>query len=208
MSRVVYPEFEHGRRYVPARPNILRRVISRYQLVELTVIIGAIFLLWGGSSIERLPGLMTATKPLAWLEILPPRDHRRQLGPERRRGISAGRLQHARIGRQRRMSARARFVAGSDGSAKSACRDRRDRPAARPLRLRARHRGHGTVQLRSLLRHAQRARTGRRGDPDRRRPRRTLCLHQDVLPAAQGLVPLLKLAATAPKSRFQCVTSC
>jgi hypothetical protein len=32
---------------VPARPNILRRVISRYQLVELTVIIGAIFLLWG-----------------------------------------------------------------------------------------------------------------------------------------------------------------
>src|SRR6185437_1202773 len=68
MSRVVYPEFEHGRRYVPARPNILRRVISRYQLVELTVIIGAIFLLWGGSSIERLPGLMTATQPLAWLE--------------------------------------------------------------------------------------------------------------------------------------------
>jgi hypothetical protein len=65
MSRVVYPEFEHGRRYVPARPNILRRVISRYQLVELTVIIGAIFLLWGGSSIERLPGLMTATQPLA-----------------------------------------------------------------------------------------------------------------------------------------------
>ena len=40
MSRVVYPEFEHGRRYVPARPNFLRRVISRYQLVELTVIVG------------------------------------------------------------------------------------------------------------------------------------------------------------------------
>ena len=136
--------------------------------------------------------------------ILPPRDHRRRLGPERRRGISAGRLQHAVIGRQRRMSARARFVAGSDGSAKSACRDRRHRPAARPLRLRTRHRGDGTVQLRSLLRHAQRARTGRRGHPDRRRPRRTLCLHQDVLPAAQGLVPLLKLAATVPKSRFQC----
>lgn len=68
MSRVVYPEFEHGRRYVPARPNFLRRVISRYQLVELTVIVGVIFLLWGGSSIGRLPGLMTATQPLAWLE--------------------------------------------------------------------------------------------------------------------------------------------
>src|SRR6185437_5361127 len=68
MSRVVYPEFEHGRRYVPARPNILRRVISRYQLVELTVIIGVIFLLWGGSSIGRLPGLMTTAQPLAWLE--------------------------------------------------------------------------------------------------------------------------------------------
>ena len=162
MSRVVYPEFEHGRRYVPARPNILRRVISRYQLVELTVIIGAIFLLWGGSSIERLPGLMTATQPLAWLESFSLEIIDGELGPERRRGISAGRLQHAGIGRQRRMSARARFVAGSDGSAKSACRDRRDRPAAGPLRLRTRHRGNGTVQLRSLLRHAQRARTGRR----------------------------------------------
>ncbi|MGA7457203.1 MAG: thermonuclease family protein [Methyloceanibacter sp.] len=68
MSRVVHPEFEHGRRYVPPRPNILRRVISRYQLVELTVIIGAIFLLWGGSSIARLPSMMNAAQPLAWLE--------------------------------------------------------------------------------------------------------------------------------------------
>ena len=47
MSRVVHPEFEHGRRYVPPRPNILRRVISRYQLVELFVIIGAIILAVG-----------------------------------------------------------------------------------------------------------------------------------------------------------------
>jgi hypothetical protein len=68
MSRVIHPEFEHGRRLVPPRPNILRRVISRYQLVELTVIIGAIFLLWGGLTVAKLPNLMIATQPLAWLE--------------------------------------------------------------------------------------------------------------------------------------------
>ena len=68
MSRVVHPEFEHGRRYVPPRPNVLRRVISRYQLIELFVIIGTIFLLWGGSSIARLPSIMNAAQPLAWLE--------------------------------------------------------------------------------------------------------------------------------------------
>ena len=68
MSRVVHAEFEHGRRYVPPRPNVLRRVISRYQLIELFVIIGAIFLLWGGSSIARLPSIMNAAQPLAWLE--------------------------------------------------------------------------------------------------------------------------------------------
>jgi endonuclease YncB( thermonuclease family) len=68
MSRVVHPEFEHGRRYVPPRPNILLRTISRYQLIELFVIIGAIFLLWGGSSIARLPSLMNAAQPLVWLD--------------------------------------------------------------------------------------------------------------------------------------------
>lgn len=44
---------------------------SSHASFELTVIIGAIFLLWGGSSIGRLPGLMTATQPLAWLESFP-----------------------------------------------------------------------------------------------------------------------------------------
>ena len=68
MSRVVHPEFEHGRRYVPSRPNILRRTISRYQLVELFVIIGAIVLLWGGSSIARLPDAINAAQPLVWLD--------------------------------------------------------------------------------------------------------------------------------------------
>ena len=68
MSRVVHPEFEHGRRYVPPRPNVLREFISRYQLIELFVIIGTIFLLWGGSSIARLPSIMNAAQPLAWLK--------------------------------------------------------------------------------------------------------------------------------------------
>ena len=51
MSRVVHPNFEHSQRFLPRWPNILRRTISRYQLVELFVIIGAILLLWGGSSL-------------------------------------------------------------------------------------------------------------------------------------------------------------
>jgi hypothetical protein len=41
MSRVVHPDFEHSQRFLPRRPNILRRTISRYQLVELLVIIGS-----------------------------------------------------------------------------------------------------------------------------------------------------------------------
>jgi endonuclease YncB( thermonuclease family) len=53
---------------VPRRPSILRRVISRYQLVELLVLVGAIFLLWGGASIAKLPSLMNAAQPLALLD--------------------------------------------------------------------------------------------------------------------------------------------
>jgi hypothetical protein len=68
MSRVVHPEFKRGRHYVPPRPSAFRRTISRYQLIELFVIIGGIFLLWGGSSIAKLPGVMNAGQPLVWLD--------------------------------------------------------------------------------------------------------------------------------------------
>jgi endonuclease YncB( thermonuclease family) len=68
MSRVAHSEFERSRRYLPRRPSLLRRVISRYQLVELFVIVGAIFLLWGGASIAKLPNLMDAAQPLVLLD--------------------------------------------------------------------------------------------------------------------------------------------
>jgi len=67
MSRVVHPDFQSGQDYRPRRPNILLRTISRYQLVELCVMIGAIFLLWGGSSLGKLQGVMSQA-PSAGLE--------------------------------------------------------------------------------------------------------------------------------------------
>jgi hypothetical protein len=67
MSRVVHPDFQSGQDYRPRRPNILRRTISRYQLVELFVIIGAIFLLWGGSSLWKLHSVVNQA-PSGWLE--------------------------------------------------------------------------------------------------------------------------------------------
>ena len=67
MSRVVHPDFQSGQDYRPRPRNVLRRTISRYQLVELFVIIGAIFLLWGGSSVVKLQSVVHQA-PLTWLE--------------------------------------------------------------------------------------------------------------------------------------------
>ena len=67
MSRVVHPDFHSGQDYRPRPRNVLRKVISRYQLVELFVIIGAIFLLWGGSSVVKLRSVVHQA-PLTWLE--------------------------------------------------------------------------------------------------------------------------------------------
>jgi hypothetical protein len=55
MSRVVHPDFQHGQRVEPIRPNFLRRTISRYQLIELFVIIGTILMVWGALSLDRSP---------------------------------------------------------------------------------------------------------------------------------------------------------
>jgi endonuclease YncB( thermonuclease family) len=68
MSRVVHPDFEHSQHFLRRRPNILRRTISRYQLVELFVIIGAILLLWGGSSLGPVSSALKSQTPSGWLE--------------------------------------------------------------------------------------------------------------------------------------------
>jgi endonuclease YncB( thermonuclease family) len=67
MSRVVHPDFQRGQRVEPYRPSFLRRTISRYQLVELFVIIGIILMVWGALSLGRVS---TALKrpPSGWVE--------------------------------------------------------------------------------------------------------------------------------------------
>jgi hypothetical protein len=72
MSRVVHPDFQHGQRVEPYRRNFLRRTISRYQLVELFVIIGMILMVWGALSLGRVS---TALKqaPSGWLDSVPSR---------------------------------------------------------------------------------------------------------------------------------------
>ena len=67
MSRVVHPDFQSGQDYPQRHPNILVKTISRYQLVELFLIIGAIFLLWGGSAVWKLHSIANQALP-AWLE--------------------------------------------------------------------------------------------------------------------------------------------
>jgi hypothetical protein len=67
MTDIVHPEFYHARRVRPERPKLLRRVVSRYQLIELSVIIGAILLLWGGVSLGRVHAALQEA-PSGWLE--------------------------------------------------------------------------------------------------------------------------------------------
>jgi hypothetical protein len=67
MSRVVHYDFEHGKRLRAPRPNILRRAISRFQLIELSVVIGLILLLWGGVSLGRVSATLISA-PTGWLE--------------------------------------------------------------------------------------------------------------------------------------------
>ena len=67
MTDIAHSEFYHARRVRPERPKVLRRVISHYQLVDLSVIIGAILLLWGGVSLGRVHAVLQAM-PSGWLE--------------------------------------------------------------------------------------------------------------------------------------------
>ena len=53
--------------FEPYRPNFLRRTISRYQLVELFVIIGIILAVWGALSLGRVTSALNQA-PSGWLE--------------------------------------------------------------------------------------------------------------------------------------------
>lgn len=67
MSRVVHPDFQRGQHVQPYRPDILRRTVSRYQLVELFVIIGIILMVWGALSLGRVSAALKQA-PSGWLD--------------------------------------------------------------------------------------------------------------------------------------------
>jgi hypothetical protein len=68
MAHVVHPDFQRQRHFRPRRQGILRRVLSPYQVIELFVIIGAILLLWGGSSLGPISSALKSQAPSGWLE--------------------------------------------------------------------------------------------------------------------------------------------
>lgn len=67
MAHVVYPDFQRRRIARPRHRGVLRRTVSHFQLVELTVIIGVILLLWGALSVGKLPQNLSQA-PSGWLE--------------------------------------------------------------------------------------------------------------------------------------------
>ena len=108
---------------------------------------------------RQAAGLMNAAQPLA-CSTVPHRDHRRRFDQERRRCLSPGRLQHAggganaRCQRERALSQAAKqrlsqLVASGEIDLRRVA-----------LRLSERHRGDRAMQLRPLLRDAERARAG------------------------------------------------
>ena len=68
MSQVVHQDFKRQRHFRSRRQSALRRVLSRYQVIDLFVIIGTILLLWGGSSLGPLSSALKGQTPSEWLE--------------------------------------------------------------------------------------------------------------------------------------------
>ena len=118
MSRVVHPDFEHGQRYVPPRPNFCAEpspAISWSSCSSSSAhhsCCGAVCRSGGYHAYE-------AAQPSGWLESfrieIIDGDSIRSGG----RCLSPGRLQHAGRRRQCQMRARARFVASSDSASGS-----------------------------------------------------------------------------------------
>ena len=70
MDHAAHPDFQRRQYFRPRRRSGFRRVLSRYQVIELFVIIGAILLLWGGSSLGKLSGAINQA-PSTWLASVP-----------------------------------------------------------------------------------------------------------------------------------------
>jgi endonuclease YncB( thermonuclease family) len=68
MAHIVHPDFQRRQHFRPYRRSALRRVLSRYQIIELFVIIGAILLLWGGSSLGPVSSALRNQAQSGWLE--------------------------------------------------------------------------------------------------------------------------------------------
>ena len=66
MAYVTHPNFRRWRYPRPRRRNVLRRTVSRFQLVDLFVVIGAILLLWGSLSVGGVSSALRA--PSGWLD--------------------------------------------------------------------------------------------------------------------------------------------
>lgn len=69
MTRIVHRDFRHTEHFEPRRPGLARRLVRRYQLVELTLIIGSILLLWALFSVGRVHTALTQA-PQAWIEVI------------------------------------------------------------------------------------------------------------------------------------------
>ena len=54
MTQITHSDFKNSLQFLARRPSLLRRMVRRYQIVELFVIIGAILLLWGGVSFGNI----------------------------------------------------------------------------------------------------------------------------------------------------------
>jgi hypothetical protein len=65
MTRLAHHDFRGSPYLEPRRPSFARRIISRYQLVELTLIIGGILLIWGLFSLGRVHSTLTQAQG-AW----------------------------------------------------------------------------------------------------------------------------------------------